>query len=141
MKRNIAEELRMQGFRWTAQRQAILNTLRSTKGHLTVENLIHKLQPSYPNLNVSTVYRTLELFERTGLAEHVHVGHGSAEWKFVSDVELDQHHHLVCEQCGWSRPLTGKELKTIRKTIQSIGAAELSPHFAITCLCPKCTAK
>jgi Fur family ferric uptake transcriptional regulator len=47
-------------------------------------------------VNVSTVYRTLELLEQLGLVQHTHIHHGAPSYHLAEDA---QHVHLVCRQC------------------------------------------
>ncbi len=47
-------------------------------------------------VNISTVYRTLELLEELGLINHAHLGHGPPTYHHA---ELDEHLHLVCRDC------------------------------------------
>jgi Fur family ferric uptake transcriptional regulator len=46
----------------------------------------------------ATVYRTIELFERLGIARRLNIG-----WKYkveLSDVFTGHHHHMYCTNCG-----------------------------------------
>ena len=88
--------LRESGGRITTGRRAIVEALVRVSGHVTAEDLISEIQASNPDLHLSTVYRTLEILEDTGLVEHVHFGHGAAYWHLASD----HRHHLVCAGCG-----------------------------------------
>jgi Fur family transcriptional regulator, ferric uptake regulator len=48
-------------------------------------------------VNITTVYRTLELLEELGLVNHTHLSHGSPTYHTAGE---DQHVHLVCRGCG-----------------------------------------
>lgn len=48
-------------------------------------------------MNITTIYRTLELLERLGLVTHTHLSHGSPTYHGAG---ADQHVHLVCRSCG-----------------------------------------
>lgn len=48
-------------------------------------------------VNVSTVYRTLELLEKLALVTHTHLDHGAPTYH---PAEAAEHLHLVCRQCG-----------------------------------------
>ena len=48
-------------------------------------------------VNISTVYRTLELLEQLGLVTHTHLGHGAPSYHIAAEA---QHVHLVCQRCG-----------------------------------------
>jgi len=49
------------------------------------------------SVNITTVYRTLELLEDLGLVTHTHLSHGAPTYH---PVEERQHIHLVCRDCG-----------------------------------------
>ena len=48
-------------------------------------------------MNISTIYRTLELLEQLGLVTHTHLGHGAPRYHLAAEAE---HVHLVCSECG-----------------------------------------
>ncbi len=54
------------------------------------------MQTAAPAVNITTVYRTLDLLERIGMVRHTHLGHGAPTY---SEQE-HQHVHLVCHRCG-----------------------------------------
>ena len=47
-------------------------------------------------VNVSTVYRTLEVLEELGLVRHAHLSDRAPTYHSVADPE---HFHLVCRNC------------------------------------------
>jgi Fur family ferric uptake transcriptional regulator len=65
-------------------------------GHATPEEILVRVQTESPKVNLSTVYRTLEVLEDVGLVTHAHLGHGSPTYHSVDD---DVHIHLVCRRC------------------------------------------
>jgi Fur family ferric uptake transcriptional regulator len=88
--------LKQQGMRLTPQRRLIVELIHDKVAHLTAEEIIRHVQEQMPGVNKSTVYRTLELLEKSGcvykseLDDHVIYHHA----------EEGHHHHLVCDQCG-----------------------------------------
>ena len=88
--------LRAKGYRLTPQRQLVLDAVVGL-GHGTPEQICTEVQRLAPGVNLSTVYRTLELLEELGLATHAHLGHGAPTWHAATD---DEHLHLVCRDCG-----------------------------------------
>ena len=88
--------LREQGFRITPQRQLVLEAVNDL-GHATPEELLAKVQETAAAVNLSTIYRTLEVLEQVGLVTHAHIGHGAPTYHTVED---DAHIHLVCDTCG-----------------------------------------
>ncbi|MFP5220111.1 MAG: Fur family transcriptional regulator [Actinomycetes bacterium] len=89
-------ELRSRGYRLTPQRQLVLEAV-ARLGHATPEDIATAVRETASGVNISTVYRTLELLEELGLVQHTHLGHGAPTYSVATD---DDHVHLVCRQCG-----------------------------------------
>jgi Fur family ferric uptake transcriptional regulator len=66
-------------------------------GHSTPEQICERVQQELPSVNLSTVYRTLELLEDLGVVSHTHLGHGAPTYHPASHAD---HLHLVCRRCG-----------------------------------------
>lgn len=88
--------LRAQGFRITPQRQLVLEAVERLR-HGTPDEILAEVQRTAPAVNLSTVYRTLEVLEDVGLVTHAHIGHGSPTYHAVDE---EVHIHLVCDRCG-----------------------------------------
>jgi Fur family transcriptional regulator, ferric uptake regulator len=88
---DLAAQLRALGLRMTPQRERVLAAVREL-GHATPE----QLSEAVPGVDVTTVYRTLELLEELGLVKHTHLGHGAASYRPADD----DHIHIVCHLCG-----------------------------------------
>jgi Fur family ferric uptake transcriptional regulator len=82
--------LREQGYRLTPQRNLIWEVLRGAGRHMTAEEVAAEV-------NVSTVYRTLELLVSLDLVVETRL-EGSACYYEVSPEPT--HHHFVCTKCG-----------------------------------------
>jgi Fur family ferric uptake transcriptional regulator len=87
--------LKDHGYRITAARQLVLEAVESLD-HATPEGILAHVQRSASGVNLSTVYRTLEVLEEVGLITHAHIGHGAPAYHPVAQ---DPHIHLVCERC------------------------------------------
>ncbi|MFC1984752.1 Fur family transcriptional regulator, partial [Chloroflexota bacterium] len=95
--RDIGEELSRQGYRVTPQRMMILAAIEKSDDHISADEIYSQVVARYPNVNISTVYRTLELLERLGLVTETDLGEGRVRYH---PVEKGHHHHLVCRECG-----------------------------------------
>lgn len=91
----LRRTLHQRGLRMTPQRQLVLDAVRHI-GHATPEQICTAVQRVAPAVNITTVYRTLDLLERLDLVRHTHLGHGAPSY---SEQE-HQHVHLVCHACG-----------------------------------------
>ena len=88
---DFVNELRKRGKRITNAREVVCKILETSgHKHFTVEEL-HKLSlKKDKNIDLATVYRTLELLENINLIEHSHQVHGSGLY-FVKDVHSNIH--------------------------------------------------
>ena len=88
-------KLREKGYRLTPQRELILNAV-DTLGHATPDEVLAEVRKHSDAVNVSTVYRTLEVLEELGLVRHAHLSDRAPTYHSVRDHE---HFHLVCRNC------------------------------------------
>ena len=88
--------LRASGYRVTPQRQLVLEAVTKLN-HASPEEIFAEVHQRARGVNVSTIYRTLELLEQLGLVTHTHLGHGAPRYHLAAEAE---HVHLVCTECG-----------------------------------------
>jgi len=88
--------LRGSGYRLTPQRELILAAVDKL-GHATPEEVLAEVRLSSAAVNLSTVYRTLEVLEELGLVRHTHLSDRVATYHSATGHE---HFHLVCRNCG-----------------------------------------
>jgi Fur family ferric uptake transcriptional regulator len=90
-----------------------------------------------PDVSVSTVYRTLEVLERLGQVEHVHLGHGPSLYH-LSD---RRHVHLLCRRCDTVIELPDTYLAGLADRLADDHGFVLEPrHFALLGTCSRCAA-
>lgn len=89
------EKLRGSGYRLTPQRELILDAV-DRLGHATPDEVLAEVRKHSTAVNVSTVYRTLEVLEELGLVRHAHLSDRAPTYHSVRDHE---HFHLVCRNC------------------------------------------
>ncbi len=134
---SLAEVLRSRGLRLTAQRQLVLEAVHEL-GHATPDQVHAKVSETAAGVNITTIYRTLELLEELGLVTHAHLSHGAPTYHTVAE---DQHVHLVCRQCrsvvevpsGMLNGLAG-DLERERGFLVDVG------HVALFGVCSQCGA-
>lgn len=88
-------DLRARGYRLTPQRELILRAVQDLD-HATPEDVLAEVRKTAKGVNVSTVYRALELLEDIGLVSHTHLGHGAPAYHATTEPD---HVHLVCRGC------------------------------------------
>jgi len=85
----------------TAGREAIIDILSDTEAHMSAEDIFLALRDIHPGIGLTTVYRTLELLEQTGIVAKFEFGHGRAKYELTEEYgKKNHHHHLICRQCG-----------------------------------------
>jgi Fur family ferric uptake transcriptional regulator len=89
------ELLRRNGLRATGQRLVILAAL-DRLGHATMERLLEATQDALPNLQLSTVYRSVETLTAHGLVSHTHLTGATPTYQLATHGD---HAHLVCRGC------------------------------------------
>ena len=111
----LAERLRAQGLRLTAQRRQVLAAVEALV-HATPEAIGTRLReeagPGGSAPDASTVYRNLELLERLGLVWHTHLGKGAPIYHAG---QQHRHVHVACQSCG--------EISSVDPTVLDSAAA------------------
>jgi Fur family ferric uptake transcriptional regulator len=93
----IIGRLREKGYRLTPQREMILGAIESSRDHISAEEIYAQVVARYPHVNISTVYRTLELLKKLGMVYEIDLGEGRIRYHAEGS---GHHHHLVCQGCG-----------------------------------------
>jgi Fur family transcriptional regulator, ferric uptake regulator len=95
--KDIAARLAQKGYRITPQRLMILEAIEGASGHVSADEIYRDIRKRYPSLNISTVYRTLELLKEMGMVTETDMGDGRVRFHSLGH---EHHHHLVCSKCG-----------------------------------------
>ncbi len=131
----LPETLRASGYRLTPQRQMVLDAVVEL-GQGTPEEISERIHATSPGVNITTVYRTLELLEQLGLVRHRHFGHGAPMYH-ASDYDTL---HSVCHRCGQVSVIPGALLQPVaRWLVEERGFALDTGHIALAGLCARCT--
>ncbi len=95
---DLSRRLRSRGYRVTPQREVVFGILKSNQGNpLSPEEIHCEAARKRPQIGLSTVYRTLELFCELGVAFPVHLRRG---YRFYELNTGKHHHHMECLSCG-----------------------------------------
>lgn len=134
---NLAEAvaaLRERGLRLSTARRLVLEGLFAADGPVSAEHISRQMK-----LDLTSVYRNLEMLERHGLVRHVHLGHGPGLYALLVHGEPE---YLFCERCGAVRAVPSKELDFIREQVRErFGYEAHFAHFAIVGTCSTCAAQ
>jgi Fur family transcriptional regulator, ferric uptake regulator len=126
--------LRRRGLRMTPQRQLVLEAVRELE-HATPERICGHVQRTAPAVNITTVYRTLDLLSELGLVRHAHLGHGAP----VYSADGHKHVHLVCHRCGDVSQAPCDVLDGAADALRTACGFKLdATHVALSGLCGRC---
>jgi Fur family transcriptional regulator, ferric uptake regulator len=108
------------GARRTSARALVINALATTDAHLTVAGIHERIAGDHPEVNISTVHRTVAFLVDKGVA-HVLPYPGEARYGLAGH----PHHHAVCESCGRVVEIPAGRLARV------VAAAERSSSFSL----------
>ncbi len=127
--------LRKKGLRLTKPRKVILDYIYEKGENLTADDIINYVQGSYPRINKSTIYRTLELLKENDCVFTTQ----SNERTVYHHTEGDCHYHLVCRQCGKTINCQEDIFVTAEKALQKkYGFQVNSKHVVMSGTCKSC---
>ncbi len=114
---NLKQQFQHYGVKYTAQRQAIVDTILEHPGlHMSSEEIHGILRRKYPEMGLATVYRTLLLLEKMKLVRRTDLGDGCMRYEILSR-EGHAHHHLICSRCGAVVDMEDDLLEELEKRI------------------------
>jgi len=111
---DLISKLSEQGYRLTPQRMLVLSAIENSHDHISAEEIYAQVVAKYPYVNISTVYRTLELLNRLGLVTETDLGGGRVRYHPAGK---GHHHHLVCQECGKVIDLDETVLYPLKKVL------------------------
>lgn len=121
--------------RTTKQRQAILQVIRSSRAHLTADDIFQQVKKSQPNISLGTVYRNLDLLTQSGSLSKAVFSDGKARFEFTGE----HHHHLICLSCGSAVDIpvcpVGEEVTAFMKNSNFQACHH---HFEVYGYCAQC---
>jgi Fur family transcriptional regulator, ferric uptake regulator len=133
---DLRAKLRGSGYRLTPQRELILDAV-DTLGHATPDEVLAEVRKSSSALNISTVYRTLEVLEQLGLVRHAHLSDRAPTYHSIRDHE---HFHLVCRNCHKVISVGPDVLKPLLATLDTeFGFTADVGHLTVFGTCEECS--
>jgi Fur family ferric uptake transcriptional regulator len=131
------KSIRNLGLRMTSQREFILEILHHAPAPVSAQMILRTARSRDNSLDLTTVYRTLELFEHFGLVVSYDAGHDSRRYVYTGGD--GQQSRLVCSSCGAITNLEKTILEqAIGKFPKTTGWKVDAHTTVITGLCPGC---
>lgn len=110
----LEEQCARKGMRMTDQRRVIAGVIEQALDHPDVEELYRRASAIDPRISLSTVYRTLNLFEEAGLVTKHDFKDGRARFEPIPD---EHHDHLIDIRSGKVIEFRNEEIEAIQDLI------------------------
>jgi Fur family ferric uptake transcriptional regulator len=110
----IEEQCAAKGMRLTDQRRVIARVIEGSSDHPDVEELHRRAAEVDPRISISTVYRTLRLFEDASIIERHEFRDGRARYEPASD---EHHDHLIDLRSGNVVEFRHEEIERLQERI------------------------
>lgn len=110
----LEEQCAHKGMRMTDQRRVIAQVVEAAIDHPDVEELYRRASAVDPRISLSTVYRTLNLFEEAGLVTKHDFRDGRARFELIPD---EHHDHLIDIRSGKVIEFRNEEIEAIQEVI------------------------
>ena len=121
----ILSRCEAQGLRLTDQRRVIAGVLESADDHPDVEELYNRAVAVDPRISLATVYRTVKLFEESGILEKHEFGDGRARYEAAY---RDHHDHLIDMHTGEVIEFVDPEIEALQERIAAKLGYRLMGH-------------
>jgi Fur family transcriptional regulator, ferric uptake regulator len=110
----LEEACAARGMRMTDQRRVIAQVVEAASDHPDVEELHRRAAARDPRISLSTVYRTVNLFEEAGLVTKHDFKDGRARFEPIPD---EHHDHLIDIRSGKVIEFRNEEIEAIQDLI------------------------
>jgi Fur family ferric uptake transcriptional regulator len=111
---NIEERCAAKGMRMTEQRRIIARVLAASDDHPDVEELYRRCAKIDDHISISTVYRTVKLFEDAGIIERHDFREGRARYEQIPE---SHHDHLINLRTGEVIEFQSQEIERLQAEV------------------------
>lgn len=111
---SLEEQCVAKGMRMTEQRRIIARVIEGASDHPDVEELYRRAVENDPRISISTVYRTVKLFEDAGIIERHDFRDGRARYETVPE---EHHDHLIDLKSGTVIEFRNEEIERLQEAI------------------------
>jgi Fur family transcriptional regulator, ferric uptake regulator len=125
MAKDIMQRCAQNGLRMTDQRRTVAQVLEESQDHPDVEELYARALKLDPRISIATVYRSVKLFEESGILEKLEFGDGRARYE---DAERDHHDHLIDMNSGEVVEFIDPDIEALQEKIAKRLGYRLKGH-------------
>jgi len=132
---DIQNKLKKEGRRLTKPRQEIMKIMSDYP--LSAQGIHNKLKKKNQHMNLTSVYRSLELFAEMGQIRVLELGDGKKRYERIN--ESNHHHHFTCHTCGSIKDISSSVEEAMIKDIQKRSNFTVTSHsIELSGICNNC---
>ncbi len=134
-------ELEREGYRLSAPRSAVVETLADLGCSVTAKEIADRLHDRGQDIGVASIYRTLELLDKLRLTRRVDAAEGVARYEPI-EASGEHHHHIVCDTCGEVSAFEDSDLeRAIERLASRVDYAIDAHDVTLRGECPACRSR
>ena len=134
---SLISALKKEGLRYTNQRQAVWDEIKSNEDHRDAEEIYSALRKNNLNVSRATVYRTIDVLYKNNLIRKIELGDSPA--KYENKVNSEHHDHIICVQCGKIEEFVDETIETRQDAIiDKMGLKMIRHIHQLFVLCNDC---
>ena len=134
---SLIKALKKEGLRYTNQRQAVWDEIKSNEDHRDAEEIFSALRKNNLNVSRATVYRTIDVLYKNNLIRKIELGDSPA--KYENKVNSEHHDHIICVQCGKIEEFVDETIESRQDAIiDKMGLKMIRHIHQLFVLCTDC---
>ena len=125
MSETIEEKCLSKGVKLTDQRKVIAQVMSQSTDHPDVDELYNRVTKIDSKISIATVYRTVKLFEESGIVEKHDFKGGKARYEQSPD---EHHNHLIDINIGDIIEFVDKDIEKLQNEVAKKLGYKLVDH-------------
>jgi len=122
---NIEDKCKAKGVRLTEHRRLIAKVMSNAKDHPDVDELHKRVSDIDKKISIATVYRTVKLFEESGIVDKHDFKGGKARYEQSPE---EHHDHLIDINSGEILEFVDPEIERLQKKVAAKLGYKLLDH-------------
>ena len=119
----------------TVQRQIIMEALKKSKAHPSIDEIYTEIHLTHPSISKTTVYRNLRQLTQSGIINQISLPDGLERY----DGNMVKHHHFRCNICGSVFDVELEYSEDINDTVRQTHGFQVDEHeIVFRGICEKC---
>ncbi len=122
----LKEYISQNNLKITRQRRSVLKAFLDCENHVSAEELYNTVTETESKIGLATVYRTLALLIRSGLASEMDFGDGQK--RYEHRYKHKHHDHMICTECGKIIEFTNPIIEKLQDEIAAQNGFTITSH-------------